>query len=846
MIALLITLLMAGKSIVLFDAEKAQIREMNSYAAAIALRVGEFPLFDNWRWDDRTMKVRDGIVKLTSAAIVSPFAAAGGLTAIKGAKTLNVNGVQTTFVAIRNSADSETSVWKTTDGASFTEVTAGSGQYGNTRFSTTGDVSFCVIRHPIVYSSPDKVVFQNGVDTPRVYDGTNTVKLASITADTTMRENPVQMSPYRYFTINDQGNTTYSATGAGIAMADTGTVPDNTIRLTIQNTVTNGSTAQVVMSSGTGTPNSACAQLCMVVDSAYPVLFDRVKVEFGTSGGYVTVWDPYTANSPQPVFIPLDATGNRFVVAFDLQAAGIAPTTSYDRVRITWQGDSSEPTATVTADILAIWIGGTIEEPGQCRLGYTLMNSGSRGESPGTIFLNYEPMKIRDMGGPAQNHQRIPNSEALYFKYTIPYRNTDSTARDAGVDLLAIYKQKPGQSWPLYVGAVALATYSAGSWSFASGSASSALSSDVGLGIGDFRMPSALHLSMPIGTGMIAANQRVFVAAVGSSTNRAGVYVSSAENNYRFLRTVDANEGEESPFSLSYPGEVVKGFASTSTSTQGNAAVYTFNDKDLYVQSGYLTSELARVSRIGPHGTLSPHTILEHRDAVYWVDKDYQVLRMYQGMVQNLSRERVDDILKAVPSSRRNAICAGVFNDRVRFGHSIAAGTTNTNALGFNTIRGVWEFDDSLPCSAERMTLLGGTSPKFLAFGSDAHCYQIEQPSLTTDLGVNIATRWITPYIHGIFNGSLLVNSVSILGDYFSSGAWTWSFEYQPNSLSQTKTVSMDGASGIKFGINDVFTDSGTGGGFAVQGTMTGNAPGGTSIYSVSWEMEEIELVSTV
>ncbi len=838
--------IMAGKNLYLFDAEKAPIREMNSYVAAFALRSGEFPLFDCWRWDDRTMKVRDGIAKLTNSAILTPFAPSGGLTTVKGAETLSVNGVQTTFVAFRNQADTETSVWKTVDGVTFTEVTAGSGQYGNTRFTTTGDVSFCVMRHPIVYSSPDKVVFQNGADTPRVYDGSNTVKLAAITADTTMRETPVQLAPYRYFTINDPANTTYSTTGAGIAMADTGTSPDNTIRLTIQNTVTNGSTAIVTLSSATGIPDTSGRQLWLVVDSAYPVLFDRLKVEFGTSGGYVTVWDPYTATSSPPVSIAMDSTGNRRIWGFDLQGSGLSPTTSYDRIRFTWGGDANEPTATVTADILAIAISGTIEEPGQCLIGYTYMNSGSRGESPGTIFLNYEPVKIRDIGGPAQNHQRLPNDERLYFKYTIPYRNTDSTAKDAGVDLLAIYKQKPGESWPLYVGAVTLASY-AGSWSFASGSASSALSSAVGTGIGDFRMPSALHLSMPIGTGMIAANGRIFVAAVGSSA-RAGVYISSYENNFRFLKTVDENEGESSPFSLSYPGQVVKGFASTATSTQGSSAVYTFTDKDLYLQGGYLVSELGRVSRIGPHGTYSPHTIVEHRDSVYWLDKDYQVLRMYQGQVRNLSRERVDDILKAVPANRRNSICAEVFNDRVRFGHSIASGSANVGALGFNTIRDVWEFDDTMPgaCTLERMTVLGGTSPKLLGFGSDAHCYEIEQFGLTTDLGSNIATRWRTPYLHGLFTGGLLVNSVTIMGDYFSSGSWSWSFEYQPNSLTQTKAVSMDGSSGIKFAISDVFLDSGAGGGFTVQGTMTGSAPGGTSIYSVMLECEEIELVPTV
>ena len=87
------------------------------------------------------------------------------------------DGVLTMFVALGDSNGNKTTVYKTTDLATWTVVTPSSGGYGDTRLthSSSTQVYFSIVkdRSEVDYTEYDMLIIQNGVDSPRIYAKAN-------------------------------------------------------------------------------------------------------------------------------------------------------------------------------------------------------------------------------------------------------------------------------------------------------------------------------------------------------------------------------------------------------------------------------------------------------------------------------------------------------------------------------------------------------------------------------------------------------------------------------------------------------------------------------------------------
>lgn len=674
-----------------------------------ALPPGFFSALENVRWcGEDTISVRSGLG--------TTLGTVGSSGSPCGHATLLLNGTTTHLTAIDTGAVVE--VYKSTDGgATWTQITASSGKYGDTRLTTGYKVDFETARAPFATSSVDYLIISNGYDYPRVYNPNTglTAIHQPITADDGARNVPMKLKPYTYLTVSDQANTTYATSGGGVTMADTGTSPDNTVRISI--TAATAQNDYATCSFGTScTPSTDCKQVLMGVETAYAEFLDYCKVELYNGTSYTTIYDPYSTSSSvnlPPVTIGMDGTGNRTLIAFPLDTAaftaafGTQWTTNI--LKVTFAAPTAKaPGSTQTVDIFLLAFSGT-RDPGFTTFGIAYRNQGASSFSPGVVYAKRSTVRVREAGGPTMANVQLPESELLYYMYDVTVHNTSTSDRDKGVDYMDVYRALPGEPQLRWIEPILLASWGGASWSFSSGTAASARVCT----LANFNpltqysstkrvlMPSGDHLAMPKAKTMLQANGRLFAAAVDGESSK-GLYVSSSENQFRFLKIADGDEGETSPFAEDFPGEQPQAFASSSASAFGSSSVfgassvYIFTNRNVYAVGGRNTSELARIVKVAPHGTLNPASVVDYLGQVFWIDQEMQLRRLAGGPPDNLSRYEVDDLLDAIPTTRLDDVCAECAKDRLFVFFTASGGTQNKRVLVWNIPFGKWESLDKL------------------------------------------------------------------------------------------------------------------------------------------------------
>lgn len=816
----------------------------------MALPSGFFQDVKNLRAGEGIPRVRNGTQSLGTVI-------ANGT--LRGAWQGYILSAYTMVVAVNVS--SALRVYYSTDGATWTESTAASGAYGNTRFTDPSDtVQFALVKDPL--DTEPHLVMVSGVGTsanyPLVFRPTgNAVKHEPVTAPTLVRDFPVQQTFQSYFPLSNSANTTYTvSTAAEFNMADatvTGGAAstDNVVRVTIDSTVNSDETARVTFASSI---DANGGQLAIGLDTSYIEFWDRVRVRLMSGGSAVlTVWDPAsTATTSAPVPVPVDLT-QKTLWLFDLKTLVQNTTTNFDGIELMWDMSiGAAPATDQTADIWMIAVTG--KEAGGTQFGVSYMNSGSRAESAGVVYSTYKTEEIRNLGGPTYNGLRLPNDERVLFKFNLPYLNTSSAERDKGVDRLMVYRKRPEDYRFTYYGQTTLATWGGASWAYSSSgtdvkqhTANSGFDYD-----GAVAMPDGLHIPIPKGKGTEFVNGRLFVG--GQVNGQNTILFSEYGHPFRFREVVridDAgNVDEYSPGFFRLGNEVPQRIVGISGGRTGIGHGYVFTDQAVYGFYGILTSQITSAGRVAPWGTTSPYSVVEHDGQVFWLARDMQVRRM-AGETSEISAGIVDDVLKGIPGSRRAFVWAAWFDQSYRLAYTPSGGSTNNRILVWDARTQLWVSRDVPPTAAQGLlTWYDGATDKrekLVLFGLDSttlKAYEYDAPGITTDLGSNIAVGLTTPeYINLDKKTFLMVKRIGLFADATAAETVTYTRTYKPDGNTSTSTASLASSSAqvvLWDGQPTLSPSTAAGRGASVTVSLSASMVGGNRIYLWQAEVDEV------
>lgn len=758
---------------------------------------GQFPLLTNLRLQNKNLFVRFGTEQVSE----SPLWTGGSF---RGCYSCVLNGVPTIIAAYAIS--NVVRVYAGTDPTMMAEITASSGKFGNTRMTDTGEtLRFSVVRNIIL----DVVIIQNGNDNPRVYDprGTNDAYV-SINKDFTPPpvSNLHAKALFNFHPIAGTTRPTYTNSGAHFTAADTGTTPNFSIRFTRDATAATNPTAEIKWGSQTGSQGSQ--YIVLVVDTFTPFVVNPVDWLSNVSidvyahgatvgGAYFNIYSQ-TFTDLLSFSLPVGASGTKTAYFFKVYptyqlASGVGLSTDFtDGLKLTWTG--VVPSAGITFDLQVFGSTPGVDSDGIPKyiLGqsnYALVYAyGDSGATSVPVLLESVPPLIEDLGGPSIMAATIPFDSRVPYFYNVQYLNPTQAQIDEGMNQLIIYRQDQGAddyfALPARVGlAVYTGTSPGGAWTFAGGSASSLILKIDELSTsqrpyGD-TMPTAFHKNIPIGLAMSSTNARLFVAAK-SGTTYPTLWFSEYNFPFRYRQTLQFLNQQPVRASASSVelNENIQQFATVAASTLGSNSVYIFCDRTLWKVDGLDSFSLSRPQRIGPHGTLSPMSIAEDRDTLYWLDWRGQVLYMQFGMMKELSRRIVDDRTVTIPTGRRPDVWGSAFNERYYLDYTPQGQILNEKALVYEQYYSAWTEDDAPGTLTYegRVSFFDGTAGRIrnLVFGSDSNIYENEIPSLSTDLGNLITTNITLPEWHQGMWQPVWTRRMGMLCDPFGSGSMTW------------------------------------------------------------------------
>lgn len=846
----------------IYDPQDQPFRGYRSATTPMGVPPGVWYQSRNLRWFD------DAAATVAAGPSVGSVVTASGSP--RGLFSGYINGTWTLLAAIRSGA-STIIKYSTDNGANWSTVSATS-PLDAAAFSTDAPVEFAVTRHPSIYSNPDRIVVQNGTDSPLVLDPTNwaaSTKHAAITADDAIQDVPVIMEPVAYYNIQ-AATTDYSEVDGGgtIVGSSTGSAANYKERITITNAVTTTKYCTLKYASSKTLDASTSRQLWIVAETDFRTFFDCVKVSVKTSGGteYV-IYDPSSSNADvlqAPVFVDYDGKG-KFLVGYDIQHLAYAGSLTINRILFTWvEADTSVPSATRTVDILMIGYSGLLQ--GTTSVGSSRCNPFSLAHSPGIVHTRYQTKKLKDVGGPTDNQSRLPISPLLFYKYNVPYTNVSSADMGKGIYKVRLFGKMPGDTQYRYLGV----NYTAGDPfggppTFISGSASQRAATPIVLNVKtvsnyNYILPSAFYIPIPIGKCLATPGQRLAVGAINNSTQPGGVYFSEIGNGFSFLVFPDPEMGDISAASVQLPSESVAGLLVSTVSTAGTASLFAWSTGGVYHFNVGSVSDIYRYSKISPHGTIYNRSIVEHYSGIYWMDNDRNIRVLRGGSVQNISYGEVND--KFVNINGANSYpyampTAWVYKDRYYIAHIGVpdAGPIwikNSSVQVYNLNKQAWESEDRMGSSNDIAALVmhnTGSSiiPYFLTHTDCKLCIW------EGDTSTQVAAAMKTGYIHSIVGGPLgefTVGPIWAVVDT-NSGSLASGRTFLPNytTLSGSYDVTLAHHGGSNYAwVRDTLTSpvSGTARGKVCYVTIYFTAPPGTKIYRLEAELYATSGAGTV
>jgi hypothetical protein len=828
---------------------------------------GYFTQIQNQRWADTgEFTTRLGIPAALSSAVGASGIWRGAMSCVFS------NGFGTTFATTKDSSNI-THVWKSTDCATWTEITASSGKYGDTRIVADGSNNDYETSFALVHDAPsgkDCVVIQNGYDSPRVYDGTALVKHEEVPLpsnldsmrtffqwkETTSYGNPA------HFTVGGGGAGTVVATDGGAAS------PDDFVTLTINGAATG---ANAFVTQATPVHHEDAAQIHIAVEGtsdAIQKFVQGIKIQARDTAGTPatkSLYEPADATVagsdayPQPTQTAINGVPGWVILTYQVPTDWV--TASVDRYTFTWAIAVSSG-ASVSLNILSIFASNhtTSSIKGDCEHAIAYYNSGSRAESAEVVLdvhqqflqaLGVKTVTSATFGTVSTLGATIPHSPLLRYTATVYYRNTTAAQRDKGVDTARLYRSDFGEENFYYCKDISLATWGGASWAFASGSALSLEHTDDGVQNGDrnyqLRSPGDFQEPIPIGRAMVAANDRLIVGA--KATDLAGnladafprIMESRVRGPFRFSEVSDETDPDTAGFHT-LPGENIQAFAAAPGVGTSSSAVVIFTDASVWNANTHAVGSSFALTRAATVGTNCPNSIIERHGEIYFVDTQNRVRRLSDGAWLS---EAVDDKFQGIPTAYRRKIFGCYFQDRLYFCYTPAGQTVNNRILIYSLKANAWESDDKLPSLQADLLIkwTGANSgvygasqdPRLIFFNSgDRKAYRYE--SGTQDLGSDIAVVITHGDLHRDWNAwTLAYWAILCTG---ASQTLTYTATYKPKNPSGVTggTIPLSAANTYDWAksvqLKSGATDSAAG--VTFSGSITGNLTGGHKILGLA------------
>lgn len=655
------------KTVVVMDAKERPYMGLWSKPALAALGLGMMSISKNFRFDGLVPKVR---YPMTRSGTDAGATAAG--SAWVGEWEGFLNGTMYCVVALANGTIYSMTPWAS---GLRTLISATSGKYGDTRLDTL---------FKMVWMAPAKdsrtgieyLVIGDGKSYCRVWNPNEAdagEKIAVNEPITPPSANPAQgIVPTfpKKFTLSDAANTSFVNSDADVVATEAGGSTASYIILTILSTVDSGDNS--IMTMGSAIDLSGCPQLIVYIESTYTTFEQNVKFALIDSTGNTTIWDPSATATilKRPLKIAIGSTGKRHLLVFDINAVPAANRDAVTGVVATFVGTA--PASTQVVNILGVMGSGVIQ--GQALPAITLMNSGSRAESPALRFQSKDitPEYMKNLGCRQDENTILPVHPGILYQYNIPYQNPTQAQLDKGVDTLVVYRSDAGEdiSKRGYVASVSIAAWTA-SWALTNGGTVGGISvysdnTDINSKDNTILAPDANTLTIPKGIWGYGTNERLFVLAWETtggynSPSFSRMWASSVFSMFRFRRT---HRSEQDGTSRAFQGETA--IAMRLMSSFGPPVMGLWTNSNFYTFSPTSATLINFLEWKAPNGTWCPYSVAAGPRQVWWVDQDRKVQEYSQGGIRELSSQTIQDKLDLVGGTTWQA--AGQGNGVLFFG----------------------------------------------------------------------------------------------------------------------------------------------------------------------------------
>jgi len=745
----------------IFNPLTAPCLGMFSGLAPSGLKPGQFSLISNLRYDDASLTARQPTTLRAATGLPGTAASARGLW------SGFLNGV---FYVIGAwvVTGGKVGIFYSTDGLAFTEGTAASGAYGNSRMVDPA--------RPLVFATCnnigdglDYLFVQNGIDAPRFFgvatlNSTHARVIKQYSAPTWATATPISSSLNASPTMTvvtvdggGSGDLTVSLVGSG---------PSAAAYLQIGVGVTSGDGFVITTTSINGL---AGQQLLFASDQATLNAWANWEVQISQDDStWFTVANPTssTYNAPlrtpwtDPIFGLTGTTGGlggEELVAFSTGIFTNLFLAGCHYVKLIWVG----PTVTTAIDTYIHGIFGTGDLPafGQT---YAVTVSGVNGlsESPSVVYDTPSALSFTQCLG-----THIPYLSGLYYNHSLSMQVPPLGDIQNGADTLNIYRQDLGGGTSddfFFQLGIEVAEFFSGAWVYSITATTTPPAPfftyfNYGLDIEYVPQisryaPDAYAEVMPVGLAMTSSNGRLIVGGVNF------YYASEYTQPGRFreqLEFLNLQPVERSATKVVLTGETVVGFATPSSSALASSTLFIFTQGRTYATSGFDGYSLSRPSCVAEIGCSAPGSIVQYKDSIFFLDDNQQLRKFSFGhaflygfsnaygyqLFQPIGRRVVDDQTTGIPKARLPWVSSACTFDHLFMGYTPSGQTQNVNILVYDELTAGFVVDTALPSPCDYLAYADLSSGRALLLaGHDGNLYTHVDPAGTGSVAVELTT----------------------------------------------------------------------------------------------------------
>lgn len=383
--------------------------------------------------------------------------------------------------------------------------------------------------------------------------------------------------------------------------------------------------------------------------------------------------------------------------------------------------------------------------------GFDVKRAGTRGVNDGILdgtvradFNGAPSNSIRAHSRALPNDFILPVDSRVYYAPDVYYSSPTQDELDTyAADYVAIYRKEPGESDYYQVERIAVANYASG-WNFESGFAASSSEVYTDVVRAQFReysdrLPDESCIPpMPFMAGASFGGRSYLLENTKYGTL---LRISEQGNPMRFTEGVAVSDDTKGGFNIKISkakGRAI-GQAEYLGGNSASAQVVVLTDEDAWapfrMQGDVVLFDLRRVSS---YGSVGP-AIATVEGTLAWLDKDREVRVL--GDSKSLSRDKVSDILDAIPDAYVSIADMAYWRGRLYIAYCPSGQTENQRVLVYNVNGGYWEGYDTLPADKEvqRFIHFRHNANKLYYIDSLGFIREYEKASTVTDDGAAIS-----------------------------------------------------------------------------------------------------------